>query len=69
MIVLTRQAGEAINIGGGIKLMVTRIEGNRVRLGISADRAVNVRRGEHVARIPANQPQAPLRKHVRRVRS
>ena len=46
MLVLSRKAGEAIHIGSGISVTVLRVRGQGVSLGISAPRAVAVRRTE-----------------------
>jgi carbon storage regulator len=49
MLVLTRKVGESIVIGGGIRVTVTALDGNKVRLGIEAPPEVRVDR-EEVAR-------------------
>jgi len=46
MLVLTRRIGESIIIGHNIKVMVTDIQGNQVRLGIDAPFEIPVHRGE-----------------------
>jgi len=46
MLVLTRRIGEEIIIDGNIRVVVTAISGNRVRLGIIAPRYVRVDREE-----------------------
>lgn len=46
MLVLSRKIGERIIIDNRIVLVVTSIEGNRVKLGIEAPREVQVLRGE-----------------------
>jgi len=46
MLVLTRRVGEEIVIGDDVCLRVVRIEGSRVRLGISAPDHILVRRVE-----------------------
>lgn len=46
MLVLTRKKDETIDIGNDITLTVIRIEGNRVRIGITAPRGVKILRGE-----------------------
>jgi carbon storage regulator len=46
MLVLTRKLGEEILIGDNVKLIVNRIAGNRVTLGIKAPGNVTILRGE-----------------------
>ena len=46
MLVLTRREGERIALGEDIILTVVSIQGNKVRLGITAPDDVVVRRGE-----------------------
>lgn len=46
MLVLTRKVGESIQIGNDIRIVVTQVGGNRVRIGIEAPNCVNVRRQE-----------------------
>jgi carbon storage regulator len=46
MLVLTRRTGEEIVIGGTIRIMVTRIRGDRVQLGITAPESIRVDRAE-----------------------
>lgn len=46
MLVLSRKEGEIILIGDNIKITITRIRGDRVRVGIEAPREVTVLRGE-----------------------
>ena len=49
MLVLTRRPGQSILVGDGIELVVVRIEGDRVVLGIEAPREVRVVRTELMA--------------------
>ena len=49
MLVLSRKLGEEILIGDDIRLVVYRINGNRVRLGIAAPDGVPVHRSELLA--------------------
>jgi len=51
MLVLTRKAGESILIGDNITLTITKIEGNQVRIGISAPKDVRIDREEVARRI------------------
>ena len=46
MLVLTRRPGEAIVIGGNIRITVTVVQGDWVRLGITAPASVRVDRAE-----------------------
>jgi carbon storage regulator len=46
MLVLSRKSGEKIVIGDTIKIVVVEIRGDKVRLGIEADRSVGVLREE-----------------------
>ena len=46
MLVLSRRAGESIDIGGQIKIQVVKIQGNRVRIGIDAPDDIQILRGE-----------------------
>ena len=46
MLVLSRKQGEKIHIGDQIVLVVRRIVGNRVTLGIEAPEDVRIARGE-----------------------
>lgn len=46
MLVLSRKAGEAIMIGPDILVMVTAIEGNRCRIGVTAPQHMRVDRQE-----------------------
>lgn len=46
MLVLSRKEGECIEIGDGITIMVVKIGGDRVRLGIEAPENVLIHRKE-----------------------
>lgn len=46
MLVLSRKAGEEIIIGDNIRLVVNRVSGNRVTIGIAAPDDVHIIRGE-----------------------
>lgn len=46
MLSLSRKEGQAIVIDGTTTVVVKKIEGNRVRLGVVAPRSINVRRAE-----------------------
>jgi carbon storage regulator len=46
MLVLTRREGESLLIGDDVEITIVEISGNRVRLGVTAPRTVNVVRVE-----------------------
>ena len=46
MLVLSRKIGDEILIGDNIRLVVNRISGNRVTIGIKAPEDVHIVRGE-----------------------
>ena len=46
MLILSRKVGEKISIGDNVTIVVNRISGNRVALGIHAPKDVRVVRGE-----------------------
>ena len=46
MLILSRKAGERIRIGEGIEVIVQRVSGDRVTLGLAAPREVKILRGE-----------------------
>lgn len=46
MLVLTRRLGEEIVIDGRITVTVVSVEGNKVRLGVTAPKSVSVDRSE-----------------------
>lgn len=57
MLVLSRRANEKILIGDAIVVSVVRVEGNQVRLGISAPREVPVLRSEIAPIDPNGRPR------------
>ena len=46
MLILTRKQNESIIIGDSIEIVVTRVSGNKVRIGVAAPRNVPVYRKE-----------------------
>jgi carbon storage regulator len=52
MLVLSRKIGEAINIGDQIKVMVVKLRGNSVRIGIEAPKKVRIIRRELSKELP-----------------
>jgi carbon storage regulator len=64
MLVLSRKEGEQIQIGDDIVLTISRIQGNRVSIGIEAPPKVAIRRGELSPQAADhNPPRSPLRRH------
>ena len=70
MLVLTRRIGEEIIIGGSIRVTVTSVKGDKVRIGVSAppdirvDRAEVHRRLQEFAGTEAVEPQAIVASRV-----
>ena len=56
MLVLSRHVNEAIIIGNDIRIVVTEIHGDRVRIGVEAPRTVPVHRQEVADLIAAGAP-------------
>jgi carbon storage regulator len=63
MLVLTRRVGEAFVIGDNVVVTICAINGNSVRIGVTAPRDVDVHREEVYARI--QQGVAPVTPMVR----
>jgi carbon storage regulator len=64
MLVLTRRVGEEIIIAGNIRITVTAIKGDKVRIGITAPPEVRVDREEIHNRIREFvEPDAVVKKH------
>lgn len=58
MLILTRRAGDAILIDGGIRIVVLGIDPRGVRLGIEAPASTGIMREEIVAEIAAENRRA-----------
>jgi carbon storage regulator len=68
MLVLTRRPGQSIMVGDNVELVVVRIEGDRVVLGIDAPREVRVVRAELLRDVEAeNQEASAARDRIREV--
>ncbi len=63
MLVLSRKEGEKLVIGDNITLVVSKISGNRVTLGIEAPADVKIFRGEISTSPTSHQPRVvPMRR-------
>ncbi len=60
MLILTRKLGEAINIGGEIKVMILDMKGSSVRIGVEAPRNITVHRSEIYELIHEQNRQAAM---------
>lgn len=54
MLVLSRKLGEKIIIGDNIILSIVEIRGDKIRIGIEADRSIPIFRSELLDRIKNN---------------
>jgi len=59
MLVLSRKVGERIVIGDNITVVVSRVAGNRVTLGIEAPDEIHIMRGELAKHQSEFGPAAP----------
>jgi carbon storage regulator len=55
MLVLSRKTGEAIQIGENIRIVVSKIEGQQVRIGIEAPMSVSIKRQEICFEMPSER--------------
>ena len=60
MLVLTRKTDEAIVIGNDIEIIVTRVDGENVKLGIKAPREVTIYRKEVLDQIRQSNLEAAV---------
>jgi carbon storage regulator len=58
MLTLSRKAEEVVLIGSNIRIIVKRIDGDVVKLGIEAPRDVPIHREELIARVSAQNREA-----------
>ncbi|HGN2666784.1 carbon storage regulator CsrA [Pseudomonas sp. GD03903] len=58
MLSLTRSVGKTIRIGDDIEIVILRVRGNQVRVGISAPPHITVHRDEVYRRIQACPQQS-----------
>lgn len=58
MLVLTRKAGQSIQIGENVEIRISRIEGDVVKIGIKAPRNVPIFRKEVLADIKSSNETA-----------
>ncbi len=58
MLILQRRPGEQVMIGEDVTISVVSVEGNRVRLAISAPREISILRGELIEAEAANRESA-----------
>ncbi len=56
MLVLSRKAGQTIEIGDNITITVTKVGGNQVRIGIDAPMEMPIRRGELQVHRDSSEP-------------
>jgi carbon storage regulator CsrA len=61
MLVLSRKVGEKLVIGDNITIVVNRVAGNRVTIGIDAPEEVRIIRGELKATTDQFQTEPPAR--------
>lgn len=59
MLVLSRKVGERIRIAADIEVVVTAIQGDRIKIGIEAPKTIRVLRGELQACAPPATGHTP----------
>ena len=55
MLVITRQPGDSILIGEGIKVIILEVSGDKIKIGIDAPRSVRIMRSEVLDTEKSNQ--------------
>ncbi len=68
MLILRRKAGESLLVGGNIRITVSEIDGDGVRLAIDAPRSVTILRQELVEAAAANKAAAANREKMDRLK-
>jgi carbon storage regulator CsrA len=63
MLILTRKQKESIIIGDSIEIVVTRVSGNKVRIGVAAPRNIPVYRNEIGPLFGLGHEQVSVRRH------
>ncbi|NLW78159.1 MAG: carbon storage regulator CsrA [Ruminococcaceae bacterium] len=58
MLILTRKPGQGFTIGDDIEITITEVSGDKVRVGISAPKAVKILRSELTQTVEQNQQAA-----------
>lgn len=56
MLVLSRKSGESIQIGNDITITITKIAGDKVKLGFEVPKHVPIVRSELKEKVAANEP-------------
>jgi carbon storage regulator len=64
MLVLSRKLGEAIQIGPDIRIVVAKIDGHQVRIGIEAPMSVSIKRQEICFELPSEREAERLMQAV-----
>jgi carbon storage regulator len=64
VLVLTRKAGQSVIIGDGIEVTVLSVSGDKVRIGVTADKDVPIFRNEVHERIAAEAVEAVAAERV-----
>jgi carbon storage regulator len=65
MLILTRRIGENLRIGEEVSVVVLDVNGNQVRLGITAPKSITVHREEVFERIAQEERAAAMPKETR----
>ena len=64
MLILSRKAGDAIVIDGGIRIVVVQCDRGSVRIGIEAPAETTILRAELLDQVAAHNQRASLRSEV-----